>query len=49
MQKLLQWEYFPYKSNIEGLKNKNKNAGAYDMIYDEFKQLSRKSWEDEYI
>ena len=37
-----------YNQTLKDSENIYKDVGGYDMSYDEFKELCRKSWEDEY-
>ena len=38
-----------FKQTLEDIKNKYRDVDGYDLSYHEFKDLSRKSWEDEYF
>ena len=37
-----------FNQTLKDIENIYRDVGGYDMIYDEFKELCRKSWEDEY-
>ena len=39
---------FPFNQALKDLENIYRDVGGYDMSYDEFKELCRKSWKEDY-
>ena len=42
-------KFIPLNQKLKDIGNIYRDFAGYDMSYDEFKQLCRKAWEDDYI